>query len=307
MRIGLLVNPTAGRNRAARHHDGLAAAIRRAGHHVVDFTSPDAESALQNARARLGEIDALVAMGGDGTVSLALNAVAGSAVPLGIIPVGTGNDNATGLGLPLDPRGALQLILDQLAKNPSGIPTDAVKVAAACGPRWAMGTVSCGLDATVNERANAMKRPKGSLRYVRALLECLPRYVPPTYRVRGDDWEWEGPAYLVGAANVGLIGGGMRLAPDFSVQDGLLDVVIVDANVSRLELLTIFPRIFKGTHVTHPAVKVLRSRTLTVADDSEHVVFADGDFVCRLPFSCEVVPGAVNVFRPLGADGQESK
>lgn len=297
MRLGLLVNPTAGLDRGARYHAGAAHVLHGAGHSIVDLTGPDAASARENARANLAGLGALVVVGGDGSVQLGVNVVAGTSVPLGIIPAGTGNDNALSLGIPPDPTAAMHLILDQLRDQPSGVPTDAISTEIDGCHRWVMGTVSCGFDASVNEHANKRQRPKGSLRYVRALLETLPRYQAHTFQLTGDDWEWEGRALLAGIANGSYIGGGMRLAPDALPDDGLLDVVIVDGNISKLEILRVFPRIFAGTHISHPAVSVRRIRKLAVVDAGHHVAFGDGERLGQLPMSCEVVPGAVMLFR----------
>lgn len=297
MKIGLLVNPTAGRSRAARYHAGLAAEVRRAGHLVVDLTGPDAASAQVNARAHLEGLDAVIVMGGDGAVQLALNVVAGTGIPIGIVPVGSGNDNATGLGLPMDPAEALGLILSQLRTAPEGVPTDAIRVTTSHGTRWAMAILNCGFDATVNELANTLKYPKGSLRYVRAVVQSLPDYRAAHYTVRADEWEWEGEGLLVGVSNTGYMGGGMHLTPDGLPDDGLLDVCIVNGVIGKLEFLTIFPRVFAGSHTTHRAVTIRPTRTIEISADQDHVVYADGEFLGRLPLTAEVVPGAVRIFR----------
>lgn len=297
MRIGLLVNPTAGRARAARYHQGLAGVLRRSGHLVVDLTGPDAESARVNAIHHRDELDAVIVMGGDGAVQLALNVVAGTGIPLGIIPVGTGNDNATGLGLPKDPTEAMKLILRQLRLAPEGVATDAISLEISGRQTWAMATLNCGFDATVNELANQMSFPKGGLRYARATLQSLPNYRAANYRVVADDWEWEGPGLLVGVSNVGYIGGGMHLAPESQPDDGLLDICIVDGTIGKLEFLTVFPRVFNGSHTSHRAVTIRQTRRLELSADQDHVVCADGEFLGRLPLTAEVVPGAVRIYR----------
>ena len=297
MRIGLVVNPTAGRERAARFHTGVQRQLEHHGHAVVDLTAFDAAGALAKARAEVPDLGTLVVVGGDGVVQLGLNAVAGTDVALGIIPVGSGNDNASGLGLPSDPRAALDLIVRHLDHDPGGVATDAMRVESAGTRTWAMGTVSCGIDAVVNARANAMAWPRGSLRYPVALMGVLPRYRMPTHRVEADDWSWEGRAVLVAAANVGWFGGGMHIAPTARPDDGLLDIVI-GGDIGPLRLLALFPRIYGGSHVTHPLVDVRRSRRVTITTDMPRSVYADGEHVGELPATIEVVPGAVRMLRP---------
>lgn len=297
MRTGLLVNPTAGRRRAAGHHLAVAEALKGAGHRVVDLTGPDAETARANAVAHLAELDALVVVGGDGVVQLGANVVAESAVPLGVVPLGSGNDNANGFAIPHDVGEAVALLLDRLDADPAGVPTDAMRITTPQGTRWAMAVANCGLDAVVNKRANEMKRPKaGSVRYPLALLLELPRFRLTEYTIEAEGWEWTGTGHLVAAANAGYMGGGMLLVPDARQDDGMLDVVIVHS-ISKARLLTVFPRIYAGTHVKHPAVEIRKSRTLTVRADRELPVFADGEDLGTLPARIEVVPGAVRVLR----------
>lgn len=297
MRTGLLVNPTAGRRRAAGHHLAVAEALKDAGHRVVDLTGPDAETARANARAHRSELDALVVLGGDGVVQLGANVVAESEVPLGIIPLGSGNDNANALAIPKDVGEAVAHLLRCLDAAPGGVPTDALRITTPQGTRWAMAVANCGLDAVVNQRANVMRHPKaGSLRYPLALLLELPRFAVTEYTIEADGWVWTGPGHLVAAANAGYMGGGMLLVPDADVTDGVLDVVIVHS-ISKLRLLTVFPRIYAGTHVSHPAVEIRRARSLTIRADRERPVFADGEDLGTLPATIEVVPGAVRVLR----------
>ncbi|MGM0384764.1 MAG: diacylglycerol/lipid kinase family protein [Actinomycetota bacterium] len=291
-----MVNPTAGRERAARFHSGVARQLANHGHAVVDLSAHDAATALANARSEVGDLEALVVVGGDGVVQLGLNAVAGTGVPLGVIPVGSGNDNATGFGMPRDPRAALDLIVHQLEHRPSGLPTDALRVTSARGTSWVMATLSCGIDAVVNARANRMRRPQGSLRYPAALFSVLPRYVNPRYAVEAGDWSWEGRAVVVAVSNIGWFGGGMNVAPSALPDDGAADVVI-GGDIGRLRLLALFPRIYGGSHVTHPKVDVRRARRVTITAETPRQAFADGEFVADLPVTVEVVQSALRVLR----------
>lgn len=301
MRIGLVVNPTAGRRRAARFHAEVAWALTGHGHEVEDLTADDAASALAGARAALPRLEALVVAGGDGVVHLGANVVAGTDVPLGIVPVGSGNDVATGLALPRKPRAAVALIARELAAARS-TPTDAMRVTHAGGEAWAMGTLSCGLDAAVNARANRMPWPRGSLRYPLALIGTLPRFGACTYRVAAGDWVWEGRSLLVAASNIGYFGGGMNLAPTATADDGLLEVVTVD-EIGKGELLWVFPRIYAGTHVHHPKLDVRRAHRVRIEADAPREGFADGERMGALPMTVEAVRGAVRLLRPPPAPG----
>jgi diacylglycerol kinase (ATP) len=300
LRIGVVVNPTAGRGRGAGEGRHLLDAARARGHEVHDLSAPDLRAAEQRVRqAVVDGLDVLVVAGGDGMVHLGVNAVAGTDLPLGIVASGTGNDIARAMGLPRhDVKAAVATI--ERGLEGGGRPVDAVVV----GPpdysarEWFIGVLSCGVDAAVNARANALSWPKGSARYLRALRIELMRFRPYGYRITLDDETWESTGTLVAIGNGGLFGGGMRIAPDAQMDDGLLDVVIAGP-LSRSELLTVFPRVYSGSHVQHPACSVRRSRSVLI--EHSHVgpeppaAMADGEHIGPLPLLVQVQPGAVRL------------
>ncbi|MEE6296046.1 diacylglycerol/lipid kinase family protein [Georgenia wangjunii] len=310
--IGLVLNPTAGHGRGARARDGVLAALRATGRPVVDLSGPDLATAAVRARSGLGPgLAALVVVGGDGMAHLGVNVVAGTGVPLGIVALGSGNDVARELGLPVhDPAASVALISRALDAAPGHV-TRAVD-AVAVGPpgqapaRWYLGVLSAGIDAAVNDRANRLRWPRGGGRYVRGLLAELARYAPYGYRVTMDGTAWEGPGTLVAVANLASFGGGMRVVPGAVPDDGVLDVLIADG-VSRTTLLRLFPRVYAGAHLSHPAVHVHRARRVLIEAAPAHgatppVTFADGERVGALPLECVVHPDAVRVLaRTLGA------
>lgn len=299
--IGVVVNPTAGRGRG--HGAGAATvdALRRRGHHVEDLSAADLESASARARhAAVRGLDALVMVGGDGMANLGANVVAETDLPLGIVAVGTGNDLARALGLPRGDVGAsVRAIEHGLAHGPRGI--DAVSA----GPplhtarTWYLGTLSCGVDAAVNARANTMRWPRGSARYVRALAGELRAFAAYGYRVTLDDVVWESAGCVVAVANAPWFGGGVKIAPDAEVDDGLLDVVVAGP-FTRAGVVRIFPGMYTGRHVRHPAVQVFRSRTALI-EPVERLgatppdAFADGERLGPTPLLAQVHPGAVQV------------
>lgn len=300
LRIGVVVNPAAGHGRGAGRGHHLLDAVRRRGHHVLDLTADDLGGAEQHARqAVVHGLDALVVVGGDGMVHLGANVVAGTDLPLGIVAAGSGNDIARAMGLPRHDVVAAVKVIERGLET-GGRPVDAVVV----GPpdysahEWFLGVLSCGVDAAVNARANQLTWPRGGGRYVRALATELTHFRPYGYRITMDDETWESTGTLVAVANGALIGGGMRIAPDSRMDDGLLDVVVAGP-VSRLQLLGVFPRVYSGRHITHPAVTVLRTRGLTIEHSpvgpTPPVAFADGERIGPLPLRVEVRPGAVRL------------
>ena len=300
LRIGVVVNPTAGRGRGEGEGRHLLEATRARGHEVHDLSAADLRAAEQHVRQALVDgLDVLVVAGGDGMVHLGVNAVAGTDLPLGIVASGTGNDIARAMGLPRhDAKASVRTIERGLESGGRAVD------AAVIGPpdysvrEWFIGVLSCGVDAAVNARANALTWPKGSGRYLRALRIELMRFRPYGYRITLDDETWESTGTLVAVANGGLFGGGMRIAPDARMDDGLLDVVIAGP-LSRSELLAVFPRVYKGSHVTHPACTVRRSRRVLIEHSQvgpePPAAMADGEHIGPLPLLVEAQPGAVRL------------
>jgi diacylglycerol kinase (ATP) len=289
--VALIVNPTAGKGRAAKLVASVTGRLRQAGANVSILIGHDADDALALARKAVAEsVDAVVALGGDGMVHLALNAVAGTDTPLGIVPAGTGNDLAATLKLPTkDPLAAAALIADRLT-NDTAWPMDAVRV----GDKWFGCVLGAGFDSRVNDRANTMSWPRGRMRYNIAILAELGVFKPLPFRITMDDGEpWETEAMLVAVGNAKSYGAGMLVCPDADLTDGLVDITVLGP-VSKPEFLKTFPKVFKGTHVTHPAVTMRRARLVTV--EAEGVTaYADGEFLADLPITCECVPGAVRI------------
>lgn len=300
VRLGVLVNPTAGQGRGAGRGDVVLRSLRARGHDVVDLTAGSADAALRRARqAVVDGLDALVAVGGDGMVHLGANVVAGTDLPLGIVAAGNGNDIARAAGLPRhDVEASVRGL--EAGLETGGRAIDAVRI----GPpgylthEWFLGVLSCGIDAAVNERANTLTWPRGTGRYVRALGTVLRTFRPYGYRVTVDDQVWESPGTLVAIANGTSIGGGMRIAPDAVMDDGLLDVVIAGP-LSRAGVAAIFPRVYPGRHLSHPACTVLRGRTVLVEPSPvgppPPPAFADGERLGPLPMLAQVSPGAVRL------------
>jgi diacylglycerol kinase (ATP) len=291
-RVGLLTNPTAGRGRGAAYGVQAAAILRAAGHAIVDLSGPDEATAASRARKALDayRIDVLTVVGGDGMVHLGANLCAGGTTPLAVVAAGTGNDNARELGLPVrDPAAAAALVSAGLTR-----PVDLGRVTTSAGlERWWVGVLGGGFDSVVNERAARMRWPSGPMRYNVAVARELPVFRPIPYVVTVDGERRATEAMLVAVANGPAFGGGMRVAPQASYDDGLLDVVILH-RVTRAEFVRVFPRVFKGTHVSHPRVEILRGRRVRL-EAPGIVTQADGERFEPLPLDLEVVPGALNV------------
>jgi diacylglycerol kinase (ATP) len=288
--VALVVNPTAGKGRAAKQVAAVAGRLREAGANVSILVGTDAADAVALARkAAVDGVDAVVALGGDGMVHLALNAVAGTQTPLGIIPAGTGNDLAATLGLPLkDPIAAAGIVADRLMNNGAWA-MDAIRV----GDKWFGCVLGAGFDSRVNDRANRMSWPRGRMRYNLAMLAELGVFAPLPFEIKLDGDELNTEAMLVAVGNAKSYGAGMRVTPDADVTDGLLDVMVLGP-VSKPEFLKTFPKVFKGTHVDHPSVTMRRAKVVEVSSPGV-TAYADGEYLADLPIRCECVKGAVMV------------
>ena len=287
--LALLVNPTAGKGRAANVVAAVTERLRAAGSNVAILVGKDASDAQALARQAVSDgVDAVVALGGDGMVHLALNVVAGTDTPLGIIPAGTGNDLANTLKLPTkDPVAAAGVLVERLATG--GRPMDAVRV----GDKWFGCVLGAGFDSRVNDRANRMSWPRGRMRYNLAILGELRVFKPLPFVLELDGERWETEAMLVAVGNAKSYGAGMKVTPDAEVDDGLVDVQVLGP-VSKPEFLRTFPKVFKGTHVNHPKVTMRRAKIVSLASPGV-TAYADGEYLADLPITCETVPGAVRV------------
>ena len=301
--VGLLVNPTAGRGAGFAAGARVRAELRRLGHAVTDLSGPDLDAARAAARRAAGELQALVVVGGDGLVHAAVQEVAGTATALGIVPAGTGNDVARGLDLPLgDPVAAVAAVSAAL-RSGARRAVDAVRVRSAEGERWYASILASGVDALVNERANAWRWPPGPARYTLAAVRELLGVRGVPLRITLDGRVLEQEVLLVAVANTRCYGGGLAMAPGADPADGLLDVVVVDA-LPTVPAVRLFAKLRSGEHLGSPAVHVHRARTVRL-EPLEAAAgarrrrlprpHADGEPVGRLPLTCEVVPAALQV------------
>ena len=164
--------------------------------------------------------------------------------------------------------------------------------------RWFAGVLGSGFDSMVNERANRMSWPSGRSRYNLAILAELRTFRPVPYELVLDGEPWATEAMLVAVGNGSSYGGGMRVCPDARLDDGLLDITVLGP-ISKPEFLRVFPTVYKGTHVRHPAVTVRRARRITLTSPGV-TAYADGERVSVLPVTCDAVPDGMRVFAPHG-------
>jgi diacylglycerol kinase (ATP) len=284
--IALLTNPTSGRGRGARARAVALPRLRDAGFVVRDLQGSDAAEALTLARQCVRDgLESVVVCGGDGMVHLAVQALAGTPTRLGLIPAGTGDDVARYLGIPRrDPRAAADRVVASRTRTID---------LARCGTKYFVTVLAAGFDAIVNERANRMTWPRGQMRYNLATLAELRTFRAIHYTLDLDGQTRQVQAMLVAVGNGPSFGGGLRITEGALLDDGLLDVVVIKS-MSRPDLVRTYPRLFSGTHVTHPQYEAHRVTRVTVTA-AGIMTYADGERFGALPLTIEVAPRALTV------------
>lgn len=287
--IALLTNPSAGKGSGSRTASIALPRLREAGFHVRELQGHDGVEALELARRAVAEgVESLVVVGGDGMVHIAVQALAGTEVNLGVIPAGTGNDVARYVGIPRnDPQAAADVVVASHVRT--------IDLARA-GSSYFVTVLATGFDSLVNERANRMRWPRGQMRYNLATLAELRVFEPLPYTLEMDGEVRRLDAMLVAVGNGPSFGGGLRITHGAEIDDGMLDVVIIKP-MSKPDLVRTYPKLYTGGHTRHPQYEHHRVKTVTVAAPGV-VAYADGERLGALPLTVEVVPRALRILAP---------
>jgi diacylglycerol kinase (ATP) len=271
--------------------------LRALGHDVVDLVEPSYKELVASATREIAKKpDALIVVGGDGMVNLGVNLVAGTGVPLGLIPAGTGNDMARALGIPHEDQAAALDVLIEALNYPARVIDAGLVTDAAGETRWFGCMLSAGFDSIVNERANRMQHPKGASRYTIAMLLELVTLKPIQYKITHDGETFDSGGVMMSVGNGVSLGGGMKVTPTALLDDGLLDILVVGP-LTRIQFLRIFPKVFAGTHIEDPRVRIVKARKIRIEADGV-IAYTDGERFAPLPIDIEVKPGALKVFAP---------
>jgi YegS/Rv2252/BmrU family lipid kinase len=306
--VCLIVNPSAGGGRAGRLAPAVEAELRALGLTVrrVDTTHLEHARELGLEAATAGET--VVALSGDGMLGVladALRTLPGAL--LGVLPGGRGNDFARVLGIPEDAIAACATIAGGVARTvdlglvtsakPNG-PNHGESDGARAGQAF-VGIASCGFDSDANRIANEAPAWMGGLVYAYGALRALLSWRPARFEIelqpQGERHAFSG--YSVAAANSKAYGGGMQMAPDALLDDGLLEVVTVE-RVGKLRFVANLPKVFRGKHVKEPSVRVFRAAEITIEADRAFTAYADGDPIGELPLRVSALPGAVRMLVP---------
>ena len=291
MRILLLENPHAGRSRR-RRASAVVSLLKAQGAEVTLESPPSAEAMRERAsRVRRKEHDVLLVSGGDGTLHAVVNGLVRVAredrPPLAVLPLGRGNDFAFEVGI----RGEKDT-LEALASGSRRV-VDLGRAQAGVF----LGIAGTGFDAKAARRAQNTPLLSGSLLYSYAVVRTVLDFRPLAARVRYEGGEFQGAITFAAVGNSSRYGGGMRIAPRASVDDGLLDLCLVRA-ISRATLLRMFPTVFEGAHLAHPSVSYFRTPFVEIETEEPAEVFADGEFLQTTPARIDVLPAELEIVAP---------
>ena len=294
-RVTVLTNPLSGHGNAPHAAERAVAQLQRRGIAVCAIVGTDAAHARRLVDEALDRgTDALVVVGGDGVISLALQALATGDVPLGIVPAGTGNDHAREYRLPTgDPEAAADVIADGHTET-----VDLGHIEDAAGTvKWFGTVMAAGFDSLVSDRTNRMRWPHGRMRYNVAMVAEISKLRLLPFRITFDDGpEIRTDLTLAAFGNTRSYGGGMLICPGADHSDGLLDVTMI-TSASRTRLIRLFPTVFKGTHVELDEVTTKRAKTIHVECPGINA-YADGDYAAPLPVTVSAVPAALRLLVP---------
>ena len=279
----LAINPSSGQGKGAIFAQRVTSHLSSK---AIEYQVLSADNA-QTLRVELertldsGNYEGILSIGGDGLAHLVLQVAVPRSIPFAVIPAGTGNDIVRTLGWSLtDLNAYLERIL---STPPSAIDLGNVD------SEWFAAILSTGFDSIVNERANRLSWPQGPQRYNVAIALELPKFNPIEYEIVMDSITITTEAMLIAVGNGRSYGGGMLVCPHAQVNDGLFDVMILEP-VSKLEFLKVFPKVFSGSHLSHPAVKTYRTQKISISADA--VAYADGERIGRAPVSAECIASA---------------
>jgi len=284
----LVINPISGQGRGASVGTFVAGYLNQKN---IAFTIVTGNSAITLSRhlqiflTKNPDCQGVIAVGGDGLLHIVLQLIVPTQIPFAMIPAGTGNDFVRTLGWDLL---KLKFQLDRVTTSePSWVDLGLVD------GEWFGAILSTGFDSIVNERANTMRWPRGTMKYNAAIAVELPRFRPRHYEIVLDDRTISTEAMLIAVSNGRSYGAGMLVCPDASITDGLFDVMVLHP-ISKLEFVKVFPKVFAGTHVSHAAVEIVRSKSVRI--ESNAVAYADGERIGGLPISAECIHNAAKTW-----------
>jgi len=279
----IAINPTSGHGKGVKVGQKVVEYFDRHNLDYQVFSGLSADLLRKELESHLQthSCEGIISVGGDGLAHLVLQVAVPRHIPFAVMPAGTGNDIVRTLGWSLD---EIESYLDRVTT----VPASAIDLGNV-DSEWFAAILSTGFDSVVNERANRLSWPKGPQRYNVAIAMELPQFKPLEYEITVDTHSFTTKAMLIAIGNGRSYGGGMYVCPQAQMHDGLFDVMILEP-VSKIEFLKVFPKVYSGSHITHPKVKIFRTKRITVVADA--IAYADGERIGPAPISAECVRDA---------------
>ena len=291
MKTLIFINPTSAGGKAIASRDEIISELDNLGvEHDIHITK-SLEDLVGTIKKRLdSDYSNFIAVGGDGTLHHMVNVIAGSNKNLGIIPMGSGNDIALNLGIPNDIKECCKIIKQQNTKKLDlGLINDKYYYLCIAGS---------GFDSEVNDLANNTRYPiKGPSKYTYSVYKTLITFSSKEFTVTCNDNKRNIYGMMIACANLPSYGGGMKITPDASPSDGLFDICIIK-KMSKLHFIKVFPKVFEGKHTDDPCVEIFRTKELKLESNYDFSVFADGEYICKLPAVFKIAPGKLNFLLP---------
>jgi diacylglycerol kinase (ATP) len=286
MKYLVILNPTSQHGKAFEMKDRLVATLEGLG---LDFTlhvSSSPADVIETVKNNLDNYTNFVSFGGDGTIHSLANILVNTDKNLGCIPMGSGNDIARNLNIPLEMEAACQVLKNCNVKR--------IDMGLINGKYYYLAVAGAGFDSVVNDLANKTKFPiKGPAKYSYAVYKTLITYRSKKFHIKYDGNQKTVDAMFLVVGNMASYGGGMKITPDADPEDGIFDVCIIK-RMSKMHFIKIFPSVFKGEHVTDKHVEILRAKSVEIDSDYNFSVFADGEYMCKLPVKFEVAEKSLN-------------
>ncbi len=286
MKYLIILNPTSQHGKALELKDSFVSTLSSLG---LDFTlhiSSSPADVIETVKKNLDNYTNFISFGGDGTIHSLANILVNTNKNLGCIPMGSGNDIARNLNIPLEMEAACQVIKDCHVKK--------IDMGLINGKYYYLAVSGAGFDSVVNDLANNTKFPvKGPAKYTYAVYKTLITYRSKKFHIKYDGTERTVDAMFLVVGNMASYGGGMKITPNANPEDGILDICIIK-RMSKLHFIKIFPSVFKGEHITDAFVESFRAENVEIDSDYNFSVFADGEYICKLPVKFEVAKKSLN-------------
>lgn len=281
MKTLVILNPASAKGRTVEIREEIESEFKKIKLDYKIHVSKNLQDIIGVTKNNLNkDFSNFIAVGGDGTIHYMANILAGTEKNLGIIPAGSGNDIAVNLALPFDIKTCCRAIKKGVTKR--------LDLGLINNKHYYLCIAGSGFDSEVNDLANNTRFPvKGPLKYSYSVYKTLITFKSKMFLINCNNEERKIFGMMVAASNLPSYGGGMKITPDADPEDGLLDICIIK-RMSKIHFVKVFPKVYEGTHVGDEKVEIFRTSSLTMDSEYPFSVFADGEYICKLPATFKV-------------------